>query len=265
MKITHQTFDVIDSTNTEALKQARAGADEGTCIMARQQTAGRGRHGRVWVSENDAGLYFSIVLRPRLEPQFLSLVTLMAGVAVHDTLKEFGLTPDIKWVNDVFVNERKISGILAETTETAKGLAVIVGIGINIRSSNFPPELAETATSIADSSTRAELGFRDGPSPEQLAHVLTNYLAYFYDALNDENGTAAIIEEWRSRSTYFAGKSVRIRTESETLEGITDGLQENGALRVRTSDGTVAIVQTGDVEQLRSIAVESGSANDRTH
>ncbi len=253
MKIRLQTFDVIDSTNTEALKQARAGADEGTCITARQQTAGRGRHGRIWVSENDAGLYFSIVLRPKLEPQFLSLITLMAGVAVHDTLKEFGLSPDIKWVNDILVNEKKISGILAETAETAGGLAVIVGIGINIRSSNFPPEIAETATSIEDSSMHISAGSRTVPSPEQLAQVLTNYLVHFYDVLNTENGTAAIIEEWQSRSTYFAGKSVRIRTESETLEGVTEGLQENGALRVRASDGTLTIVQTGDVEQLRSV------------
>ncbi len=254
MKITLQTFEVIDSTNTEALKQARAGADEGTCVMARQQNAGRGRHGRVWISESDAGLYFSIVLRPKLEPQFLSLITLMAGVAVHDTLQEFGLSPDIKWVNDILVHEKKISGILAETTETAKGLAVIVGIGINIRTSNFPPEIAETATSIEGSSMHISLGSRTVPSPEQLAQVLTNYLVHFYDILNAENGNATIIEEWRSRSTYFSGKAIRIRTETETLEGVTDGLQDNGALRVRTVDGTVTIVQTGDVEQLRAIA-----------
>ncbi len=263
MKITLQTFDVIDSTNTEALKQARAGAEEGTSVMARQQSAGRGRHGRVWVSENDAGLYFSIVLRPKLEPQFLSLITLMAGVAVHDTLKEFGLSPDIKWVNDILVNEKKISGILAETTETAKGLAVIVGIGINIRSSNFPPEIAETATSIEDSSMHISLGSRTVPSPEQLAQVLTNYLVQLYDVLNAENGTAAIIKEWRARSTYYAGKSVSVRTESETLEGVTDGLQENGALRVRTANGTVTIVQAGDVEQLRAVAMADNTVNDR--
>ena len=187
----------------------------------------------------------------------------MAGVAVHDTLKEFGLSPDIKWVNDVLVNEKKISGILAETTETAKGLAVIVGIGINIRSSNFPPEIIETATSMEDSSMHISLGSRTVPSPEQLAQVLTNYLVHFYDVLNTETGTFAIIEEWRSRSTYFAGKPVRIRTESETLEGVTDGLQGNGALRVRTSDGNVTIVQTGDVEQLRKIGLADDGVNDR--
>ena len=125
------TFDTLDSTNTEALKHARQGAAEGLCITARQQTAGRGRYGRTWVSAKDAGLYFSIILRPKLETQFLPLLTLMAGVAVHDMLREYALNPDIKWVNDIHIEERKIAGILAETAEGPEGLAVVVGIGVN--------------------------------------------------------------------------------------------------------------------------------------
>lgn len=252
MNINILTYDAIDSTNTEALKQARSGADEGLCIVAREQTAGRGRHGRVWVSESGAGLFFSIVLRPKLEPRFLPLVTLACGVAVHDTLKEFGLSPDIKWVNDVLVNEKKISGILAETTETAKGLAVVVGIGINIRCSNFPPELADSATSIEAASPKANGHSGPVPSPEQLSQVLSNYLVYFYDVLGGEDGPPTIIDEWRKRSTYFSGKQVRVTMENATLEGVTDGLQENGALRVRQSDGEIATIQAGDVKKLRT-------------
>ena len=100
--------------------------------MAREQTAGRGRHGRNWVSVKDSGLFFSIILHPQIETQYLSLLTLMTAVAVYETLATFEkLTSklDIKWSNDVLVNEKKISGILAETTETDQGLAVIVGIG----------------------------------------------------------------------------------------------------------------------------------------
>ncbi len=255
MKLNLQTFDVIDSTNTEALKQARSGAEEGVCILARQQTAGRGRHGRVWVSENDAGLYFSIVLRPRLEPQSLSLITLMAGVAVYDTLKDFGLSPDIKWVNDVLVAEKKISGILAETTETDKGLAVVVGIGINIRSSNFPPEIAEIATSIENETPHSSGGTRPVPSPEQLAQVLSNYIVHFYSVLCSDEGARTIVSEWRQRSSYFSGKQVRVVSGNEVLEGITDGLEPNGALRLLLADGTVKFVQAGDVQQLRIAAV----------
>jgi len=85
-----------------------------------------------------------------MEMHELPLITLMTGVAVHDTLESFGIKPDIKWVNDVLVNEKKIAGILAETTETDDGLAVVVGIGINLTSQNFPPDLVLTATCLED-------------------------------------------------------------------------------------------------------------------
>lgn len=245
MNITVIKYETIDSTNTGALKQARQGAEEGLCIVAQEQTAGRGRHGRTWVSDKDSGLYFSIVLRPKLETRFLPLITLMAGVAVHDTLQERGLKPDIKWVNDVLVDEKKISGILAETTETPKGLAVVVGIGINLKSSNFPAELANTATSIADQLKAVAI------SADTLTESLIKYLSYFYDILS-ENGPADIIDEWRVRSSYFMQKPVRVALENETVFGMTDGLEPNGALRIRTSDGAIVIVQAGDVERLRA-------------
>ena len=269
------TFDTIDSTNTEALKQARLGAEEGVCIVARQQTAGRGRHGRPWVSEKDAGIYFSIILRPTIETQYLPLITLMTGVAVHDTLAEFGIDADIKWVNDLHVDGKKICGILAETTDTPKGLAVVVGIGINVKSSNFPPEIADTATSVVEvlsrrSSTASMVRDRrangsppyeggvaaasaDGVVlPAYLAESLTKYITYFYDILQSDDGPNTIIDEWRKRSTYFSGKPVRVVLENETLTGVTDGLETNGALRVKRNDGSVTIVQAGDVEQLRA-------------
>jgi len=175
MNITVLRFDSLGSTNTEAANQARQGAEEGLCVVARQQTAGRGRHGRAWVSDADAGLYFSIVLRPRFERDRLPLITLMAGIAVHDTLKEFDLRPDIKWVNDVLVGERKISGILGETIETPSGLAVIVGIGINLTSGSFSAELAATATSI-----EAELAALNAPGidPAEVEEKLVSFLSY---------------------------------------------------------------------------------------
>ena len=247
MNITTLVFDTIGSTNTEALKHARQGVAEGLCIVARQQTAGRGRHGRVWVSEKDAGLYFSIVLRPKLETRFLSLITLMTGVAVHDMLEEYGITPDIKWVNDVLVAEKKISGILAETAETGQGIAVVVGVGVNLTSGSVPPEIAETATSIECVS-----GLR--VSPENVAGALTKYLVYFYAVLTGTAGPASIIDEWRKRSTYFSGKQVRAALGSETITGISDGLESNGALRIKRPDGSVAVIQAGDVERLRAEA-----------
>ena len=244
MDITLLTYDIIDSTNTEALKQARLGADEGLCIVARQQTAGRGRQGRVWVSEKDAGLYFSIILRPKIETKSLPLITLMTGVAVYDTLREFGIEPDIKWVNDIHVNEKKISGILAETTETDKGTAVVVGIGINIRTSNYPPEVAAIATSI-ENETESII------SLEELAERLVKFISYFYVLFNEKDGHETIVKEWEKRSTYFSGKHVSVAQNGQTLTGITDGLEANGALRIKTNEGLV-VIQAGEVTQLRA-------------
>jgi BirA family biotin operon repressor/biotin-[acetyl-CoA-carboxylase] ligase len=245
MNFTILRFDSIDSTNTEALKHARQGAEEGLCITARQQTAGRGRHGRVWASPKDAGLYFSVVLRPKIDAKYLPLIALATGIAVHDTLTELGLKPDIKWPNDVLVNEKKISGILAETTETREGQAVVVGIGINLTSKNFPPEISAMATSIAAEIKR--------PIPvSEMEILLAKYFGYFYGVLIEDQGPEAILEEWQRRSSYASGKRVRIKLGDESITGVTQGLAPNGALLMQKNDGTIVDIQAGDVERLRA-------------
>ena len=168
-------------------------------------------------------------------------------VAAHDALAEFGLKPDIKWVNDILIGDKKICGILAETVETQTGLAVIVGIGINLTSRNFPDEIADTATSIE------AVSLPGAAATGEVETALSKCLGYWHDVLCDENGPAKILDEWQRRSSYFRGKSVRVTLENEVFDGITDGLEENGALRVKTSDGSFKIVQAGDVERLREI------------
>lgn len=247
MNFTILQFETIESTNTEALNQARRGAAEGLCVVARRQTAGRGRLGRVWVSEKDAGIYFSLVLRPKIETRFLPLVTLLSAIAVHDTLETlYAIDCDIKWVNDIHVTGKKICGILAETTDTANGLAVVVGIGINLKSSNFPPEIAETATSIEAASGSA-------PDAEILLQKLTFFLSQFCTILYGAGGAEKIRAEWTRRSSYALGKRVRVVLENETIHGETQGIEENGALRVALDSGEIRTVHTGDVEQLRNI------------
>jgi BirA family transcriptional regulator, biotin operon repressor / biotin---[acetyl-CoA-carboxylase] ligase len=238
-------YDTIDSTNTEAINQAKRGAEEGLCIVAREQTAGRGRHGRNWVSEKDAGLYFSLVLRPKIETHLLPLITLMTAVAVHQSIESaFKIECDIKWVNDIHVQGKKICGILAETVETEKGLAVIVGIGINLKSSNFPPELTERATSI-ETETGAV------PNLDIFLPVLTSFLEKYCDLLYED--VENIRQEWSARSSYAFGKEVKIKLENETIYGTTRGIEENGALRLKLETGEVRIIHAGDVEQLRKI------------
>ncbi len=171
----------------------------------------------------------------------------MTAVVVYEVLKElFGLEPDIKWSNDVHIKGKKISGILAETAETNKGIAIILGIGLNLNSSNFPDEIKETATSI-----QQEIGQK--PDYDELLNTLTRFLIYFYDIFQSENGAMKIRQEWAKRSSYSEGKEVRVVMEDETIYGITSGLEENGALRVRLKTGEIKIVQAGDVEKLRQV------------
>src|SRR5918997_446242 len=149
-------YDSLPSTNDEAARQAAAGAPEGLCVMAREQTAGRGRQRRAWLSPKDAGLYFSLVLRPRFGPERWPLVTLAAALAVRDALAEScGVETDIKWPNDLLARGRKLCGILAETIETGAGRALVVGVGINLDDRAFPPDLRESATSVAAEAARA--------------------------------------------------------------------------------------------------------------
>lgn len=244
MQIQILNYGALDSTNTEALEQARKGADEGVCIIAREQRHGRGRRERSWSSVKDSGLFFSMILRPCFDHRHFPLITLMAGVAVHETLVEFGLDPDIKWVNDVLIGTKKICGILAEATETDRGTAVILGIGINLKRILDSSDLWTTATSIENETGRSVTAVEISP-------VLTRHIIKRYNELSADGGPQRIIGAWTERSSYAYRKHVRVRLATDTISGVTQGVEENGALRVLKDDGVLAIVQTGDVEQLR--------------
>lgn len=242
-------LDSIDSTNLEAMRQARAGAAEGLCVVACEQTAGRGRLNRTWHSPRDAGIYVSIVLRPTLPKSFWPLLPLMTALAVSDALtKSCQLHPDVKWPNDILANDRKLCGILAETAETNGGLAAVVGIGINLAAAAVPPELSETATSI-------ESVTGDTPDVEFVLAELWKAFAERYEALENADGRETIIREWCANSSYAYGRHVRVSSlENGSLIGVTRGLESDGALRVETDDGRIRVVRAGDVNALRAQA-----------
>src|SRR5882672_1417290 len=234
-------FDSIDSTNLEAMRQARAGAAEGLCIVAREQTMGRGRLDRSWQSPKDAGLYFSIVLRPQLKINAWPLLTLMSALAVSDALmKAGGRRADIKWPNDLCFDDRKVCGILAETVETEIGPAAIVGIGINLKADSLPETVKDLATSV-ESATGAT------PNGTQVLEELLKAIGERYDLLQSPQGTEHTIREWCANSSYAIGRRVRVAFGNDTFEGTTRGLEGDGALRVQTQDGTMRIVRAGDV------------------
>ncbi|MDX6383554.1 MAG: BirA family transcriptional regulator [Blastocatellia bacterium] len=238
-------FDSIDSTNLEAMRQARAGAPEGLCIIAREQTHGRGRQGRNWLSAKDAGLYFTAVLRPQIDLSSWPLITLMSALAVANTLRDTcALSADIKWPNDLILNQRKIAGILCETVDTGAGYAVVVGIGINLYQNALPIEVSDTATSIEQ-----ESGLK--PDLEAILSNLIKAIARRYVVLQTEGGTEQTIQDWSANSSYATGKHVRIESGAEVFTGVTNGLENDGALRVVLKTGEVKVVRAGDVQSLR--------------
>jgi BirA family transcriptional regulator, biotin operon repressor / biotin---[acetyl-CoA-carboxylase] ligase len=241
-------FDSIASTNTEAARQAELGAAEGLCVVAREQTAGRGRLGRQWMSGRDAGLYFSIVVRPRFEANRWPIITFAASLAVYEAIERAcSVKPDIKWPNDLMINDRKVCGILAERIETGKGAACIVGIGINLTDEAFPPELKDSATSL-------EATIESVPDRESLLVELVSALSEHYALLYEPDGDRLTLGEWTARSSYAEGRRVRVALASETFEGITRGLEEDGGLRIEIETGEIKTVRAGDVTALRRAA-----------
>ena len=239
-------FDSLPSTNTEAVSQARRGAPEGLIIVAREQTRGRGRQARIWISPMDAGLYCSVLLRPRVARDAWPLLTLMAATAVHNALERAcDLLTDIKWPNDLLADERKLCGILSEAIETRTGAACIVGIGINLTDEAFPPEIGHSAASIEAATGRRY-------DAEMVLRALIASLAEGYRLLHETDGACATLQAWSQASSYAEGKRVKVKTETEVFEGTTRGLAADGRLRVETSRGEIRLLHAGDVRHLRA-------------
>lgn len=227
--------DTIDTTMRRAAELAREGCAAGTVVAARAQTAGQGRLGRTWESR-PGGLYFTIVLRPRLEPAQVPLATLALGLAVSDAVQTFlGVTVDLRWPNDVLIGDRKLAGILAQYQDGA----LLAGVGLNVNQREFPPELAPLATSLL-----IETG------SEQNAEFLLPALARSIEShLNilETSGATAILRLFESASSYAAGRRVRVELPGGEITGTTAGLTAEGFLRVRRGDGSEVTVTAGGV------------------
>lgn len=239
-------YESLPSTNTEAMRFASQGAAEGLSVIADEQTAGRGRLQRTWVSPRGAGLYVSVVLRPLIRLEHWPLITFAAALAVNDALLEVcGLVTDIKWPNDILSGERKLCGILSETVESALGRALIVGIGINLTSEAFPEEIKNLATSIKE--LTGEL-----PDMEAVLQSVLGALGSRYERLQAGGGSSVILDELIHRSSYANGKAVKVVNGDEVLVGITCGLERDGALRLKTATGEIKAIRAGDVVSLRA-------------
>jgi BirA family biotin operon repressor/biotin-[acetyl-CoA-carboxylase] ligase len=235
----------VGSTNDLAKELAEQGAEHGEVVVAERQTAGRGRRGRGWVTPARRNVSFSVVLRPGdLPPARAPELTLVAAVAVCDAIRHAGVEAGIKWPNDLLVRGRKVAGILTELEAEADRVHwVVLGVGVNVnaRAEDFPPELRGEATSL--------LLERGHPAPRAL------FLAACLTALEDwydrhaEQGFEPIRRAWRERSATL-GRQVVVRTDGGEVTGLAEDLDADGALLVRTAHGTERIL-SGDVALLR--------------
>lgn len=224
------SYEEVGSTNDIAWEMALNGEPEGSVIFAETQTNGRGRLKRKWFSPHRHGLWFSLILRPSLTPNYAPIITAMSAVATAKAIVRFtGLSVWIKWPNDIYINNKKAGGILTElNTELDTIKFVILGIGINVNIDEFPSGLIATSLKIEGGRSYSRI---------ELAREILRSLDYYYGL--DWN---VIIEEWKSLS-LVSGRRVRVGD----IEGQALGIDEYGALMVRTDSGIVKYITSGDV------------------
>lgn len=220
----------------EAAMLAAQGEPHLTAVVARQQTAGIGRHGHSWHSQPGSGLYVSIVLRLPVAAADLPLTTLALGIATVEAITQSsGATCDLRWPNDVMIGGKKTAGILVQIA----GDAAIAGIGINVNHAEFPADLAPQATSLRLATGRV--------------HDLENLLTCLLTSVESiceilaRGERAAILKMFTDASSYVFGKRVRVDLGNRCIEGVTAGLNDAGYLLVRKEDGITETIIAGGV------------------
>ena len=237
-----------ESTNDLAWEAARAGEPEGFAVLAEEQTGGRGRHGRRWISPPGKGILLSVLLRPPFDPVRSPLVTAVGGLAVSDVIAHpSGPDARILWPNDVVVGDRKIAGVLVEMKNLpGQGYAYVLGIGINVNQSpdDFPPDLEVPAVSLAM--------IRGSPCDRDalLAALLQSIDARYRDVLDGHD--EALAAAWRKKS-YVLGRRVRIRADHRNWIGRVEDVHPLDGIILRLENGTLKGFRGEHVESLRAL------------
>ncbi|MDE3074813.1 MAG: biotin--[acetyl-CoA-carboxylase] ligase [Chloroflexota bacterium] len=237
-------FQSVESTQDAARQLALGGQPEGDIVVAEEQVAGRGRMGREFFSPR-GGIWCSIILRPKLRPERISLLSLAAGLAAAEGVSQAsGLQPVLKWPNDLLINERKVCGILIEMAagqEVVHHLIVGLGINVNLPAAAFPPHLSSLATSLL-----IETGHP--VSRKLLLQRLLERLERRYEELSTGR-SRELLEDWKAWPNTL-GRNVRIQTAADQWEGRAEDLDRDGSLLVRLADGSARRAIAGDVHLL---------------
>jgi len=226
------------STNDELRALAETGVTEGLVLLALHQTAGRGRRGAGWFSPPGDSLAFSILVRPE-EPRALwSRLALAAGLAVAEAVDDSGVIAGIKWPNDVWIGRRKVAGILVE----AAADFAIVGIGLNVNTTDFPDDVAEIATSL-----RSETG-RTIPRHQVLGAIIRHFVRRRLQIGGD---FASLLDVVRQRCV-LTGRRVSLTVAGEARQGIVEGIAPGGELMLRTAGGLETLLQADEIRILEA-------------
>lgn len=234
-------YEETDTTNNRARELALEGAPEGTLVVAEKQTAGRGRRGKVWESPLGTGIWMSLVLRPQIMPAEASVLTLLCGLATAEAIEaETGLSAGIKWPNDILINGKKAVGILTEMDcEMSEVHFVIPGIGINVNTASFPPEIADIATSLY-----LECG--KTVSRRRLVHKVLERLEEHYETFLRTGSFAAMLEDYRKHCITL-GKEVHVLGREPFFAEALDITPEGELLVRRADNGKEEVVFSGEV------------------
>ena len=228
-----------DSTNLWIKRLAKEGAPEGTLALAEFQSAGRGRLGRSWEVPEGTSVMMSILLRPKFEPQYAPMLTLVMGLAVAKAVKKFGFDVSIKWPNDVVVSHKKICGILTEMgVRDGKIDYAVIGVGINVNIKEFPEEMADKATSLY-----LESGKEFDRS--QIPGLVMEAFEKYYEKFAATCDLSGLKEEYESILANY-NQPVRVLAK-EPYEGVARGITDGGELLVEKTDGTIVAVSAGEV------------------
>jgi len=235
-------FPKLDSTNRLGEELARQGASEGTVVLTDEQMSGIGRKGNAWFSPPGENLYFTLILRP--DESRLHYIPFIAGIALVRLLAGYRIPADLKWPNDIIVQDKKICGILIQTAVEQNRLRfAVLGCGLNVNTASFPAELGETATSIR--SIKGEVLERE----PVLAQLLLEFQT-LYETISDMPWQE-LCREVESVSSFVRNCEVVIREQERDFRGITEGLDPFGGLIVRAPEGEARIFYAGDIQSCR--------------
>jgi BirA family transcriptional regulator, biotin operon repressor / biotin---[acetyl-CoA-carboxylase] ligase len=231
-------FKETKSTNDLVWREAQGNFPEGLAIVAEQQTQGRGRQGRVWQSTAGHGLYASLLLRPAWPLAQVARLTIVSSLAIAEALEEITRRKiQIKWPNDIFVDGRKLGGILTEVQGDVESLRfAVVGFGLNVhqKAEDFPPQLADIAHSLY------QLTGHHFRRVEVLLAILAQVEKRYYDPFNE------VREAWMERC-LSVGKILQVKTHHGTRQGQAVSLDEDGALLLRVESGQIERITSGDI------------------